>query len=75
MRLVDDLVGLHARFFDDLRRRVLRIVERLGALVGRSQTVGDLLLSLFDRLDQRRPNELHGEPSEDEEHQRLDDQR
>jgi len=43
-------------------------------LVGRRQAVGHLLGALVERGHDRRPDELHREPDQDQEHDHLDDQ-
>ena len=49
--------------------------KSLFALVGGSEAICNLLLPFFNRLDQRRPNVLHGDPSTKEEHNHLYKQR
>src|SRR5688572_23645723 len=73
--LLDDLVRLHARFLDDVGRTRLRFRQALLGSLGRDQPVRDLALARLDGGDQRRPHKLHRDPAEDQEHQRLDDQR
>ena len=45
--------------------------QRAFALVGGGEPVCNLLLPLFDRIDQRRPDVLHGDPGTKEEHDHL----
>ena len=52
----------------------LRDFEGLGALFGGSETVSDFLLTFFDHAKQRRPDEFHAEPDEDDHGDRLTDQ-
>jgi len=68
---LDDLVGLGAgslQFVGDLGVGLREVLLRI---VGGGQAFGDLLLALLDRLDQRRPDELDGEPDEDREADHL----
>src|SRR5690606_30312221 len=71
MCLLDDLVGLGARLAEDLVAALLRLREFLLAQVGRGEALGDLALPLLDRVHQRRPDELHGEPDEQREADHL----
>ena len=48
--------------------------EALLGLLRRDQPVGDLALPRFDGRDQRRPDELHRDPAEDQEDDQLDHQ-
>ena len=43
-------------------------------LVGRGQAFGNFRGALVERGGQRRPDELHGEPDQDQEHNHLNDQ-
>ena len=45
--------------------------QSLLTLVSGRETIGDLLLTLFNRVDQRRPDVLHGDPGTKEEHDHL----
>ena len=45
--------------------------QSLLTLIGCRETISDLLLPLFNRMDQRRPDVLHGDPSTKEEHDHL----
>jgi hypothetical protein len=67
MRLVEDRGRLLARVRDDL------VGFRL-TLFGGSETLGDLFLALFDRIQDRRPYELHTEPDEHDHCDRLADE-
>ena len=49
--------------------------KSLLALVGCGQAVSNLLLPLFNRVNQRWPDVLHGDPSTKEEHDHLYKQR
>lgn len=49
--------------------------QRTFTLVGGGEPVCNLLLPLFDRADQRRPDVLHGDPGTKEEHDHLYKQR
>src|SRR6185436_8322704 len=49
--------------------------EMRGGLIGRRQTIGDLLRALVQCLHDRRPHELHRDPRENEEHGKLSQQR
>src|SRR5262249_27560848 len=85
-RLVDQLGGALLRLGDDIGRALARRaqvglglarrrLERLLALLGRGQALGDHFLALLDRAQQRRPDELDREPDEQEERDALGDQR
>src|SRR5690554_168844 len=73
VRLVDDLVGLGARRLEFGVGGFLRLGQRTLAVVGRGQALGDLLLPLLDRIEQRRPHERGDQPDQAGKGQRLGD--
>jgi hypothetical protein len=74
MRLVEDRGRLLARVRDDLVGFRLCLDELVLTLFGGSETLGDLFLALFDRIQDRRPYELHTEPDEHDHCDRLADE-
>lgn len=54
---------------------LVRKDQGLLALVRSSQAVSDLLLPLFNRVNQRWPDVLHGDPGTKQEHDHLNKQR
>ena len=50
-------------------------MQLLLATLGGREAVGDLLLAILDRLQQRGPDELDAEPDQDQEDDRLADER
>lgn len=54
---------------------LVRKDQSLLALVRSSQAVSDLLLPLFNRVNQRWPDVLHGDPGTKQEHDHLNKQR
>jgi len=62
--LADDFLGAIACFLDRLLGLLRGHFKGALALLGGSQPVADLLLPLLDRVHERRPDELDGEPDE-----------
>ena len=65
------LFGLAQLVCRTLLGQLLLVLSALGG----SQTIGDALLALLERIDDRRPDELHTEPDEDDERDRLSKKR
>ena len=64
--LVQNGRRLLARIVDDVISFSFGLVQALLAKFRGSKSVGDLRLTLFDRVHDRRPDELHAEPDEHE---------
>ena len=53
----------------------LVVLDLVMPRLGGRETFGDLLLALFDRVEDRRPDELHAEPDKHDHRDRLADER
>ena len=82
---IDDLVSAFLRLFDDfgclslgfaqlLARFLMSQLQITSRAVGSVQAVSDLLLTLLQSRDDRRPHELHAEQHKDEERNGLANQ-
>ncbi len=69
--LIDDLVGLGACFLQRFVDLLLRLGQIFLAAVGSSEAFSNLLLALFDRVHQRRPDLGRDDPDQTSEGQRL----
>ena len=72
--LVEYARRLLTRFADDLLCLCLGGLEGLLAFIGGSETFLDLLLALFERREDRWPDELHAEPDKHDHRDRLADE-
>jgi len=74
MGLVKNTGSLLASIIDDLVSLRLCFNQFLLALVSSGETFLNLLLTLFERMQNRRPDELHAEPDKHDHGDRLADE-